>query len=718
MMKHRYIPGSLTVLAIIWLFASALPALTQISNPSAFQSDLPVLPQSFFPKADLMKIGVFYYPEQWPHGQWERDLNNIAGFGFEFTHFAEFSWALLEPSEGNFDFAWLDEAIDLAAKAGLKVILCTPSLCPPAWMGEKYPEVYLVGADGRRREHGIRANASLTNPTYLALTDRIVKAMGERYGNDPRIWGWQLDNEPLANPDYSPSARLAFQQWLKNKYSTIHHLNEAWVGSFWSTRYDSFEQVLIPNAAMNEEDKLSPHALLDFQRFTAEVTAGFLNRQADILRQHILPIQWITTNYINASTASDPRMSDHLDFPTFTMYPVSGRNELGGNNFGTGIPYRIYEACDYYRPITGVTGLMELQPGQVNWAAVNPQLLPGTVHMWIMQAFGGGCSFLCTYRYRHPLRGSEMYHEGIVGTDGVTLSQGGNEFVQAIQEMKLLRTAYDPAAIMPAYIAKRKTALLWSHEVMWDLDIQKQTTLWNTWKHRNNYTAAIKSAGAPLDFISENDDFAAYPFLIAPAYQLVDSMLVQKWKTYAENGGHLVLTCRTGQKDKNGHFFEAGWADPIRSLIGADIDFFDMLIPEVTGTITAGGMNFSWNAWGEVLSPHQQTEVIATYADQYYAGKAAAITRRLGRGSVTFIGVASHDGQLERLLVRKVYERAGVVIEDLPKGVYTEWRDGFFVTVNYSDNPFLVPVTTGAEILSGENPLQPAQAIVWQEKLK
>jgi len=670
--------------------------------------------RSFFPKADLMKIGVFYYPEQWPHDQWARDLNNMARFGFEFTHFAEFSWALLEPAEGTFEFAWLDEAIDLASKAGLKVILCTPSLCPPAWMGEKYPEVYLVGADGRRREHGIRANASLTNPTYIELTDKIVNAMGQYYGKDTRIWGWQVDNEPLANPDYSPSARAAFQQWLKKKYSTIDNLNTAWVGSFWSTRYDSFEQVLIPNAAMNDEDKLSPHALLDFQRFTAEVTAGFLNRQADILRKHILPEQWITTNYINASTASDPRMSDHLDFPSFTMYPVSGRNVLGGNNFRTGIPYRIYEACDYHRPISGVTGLMELQPGQVNWAAVNPQLLPGTVHMWIMQAFGGGCSFLCTYRYRHPLRGSEMYHEGIVGTDGVTLSQGGSEFVQAIKEMKLLRAAYDSAAIIPGYIAKRKTALLWSHEVMWDLDIQKQTVLWNTWRHRNNYSAAVKSAGAPLDFISEKDDFSTYPFLIAPAYQLVDSVLVQKWRTYAENGGNLILTCRTGQKDKIGHFFEAGWAAPIRSLIGADIKFFDMLIPEITGTVSAGGMNFQWNTWGEVLSPLGGTEVLATYTDQYYAGKAAATTRRMGRGTVTFIGVATEDGMLERQLVRRVYEQAGVKIEDFPGGIYMEWRDGFFVAVNYSDNPIRIPVNTGAEILVGKNPLQPAQALIWK----
>ena len=435
---------------IIWVFI-LYGGVFSVNAQDSGNNDIKPLPDKTlnivpFPKADLMKIGVFYYPEQWPENQWERDLNNIAKLGFEFTHLAEFSWTYIEPEEGRFDFRWLDKAVDLAHKAGLKIIMCTPTLCPPAWMGKKYPEIYLVGSDGRRREHGIRANTSLSNPVYRDFTEKIVNAFAEHYGRDQRIWGWQVDNEPLAVADYSTSALEAFRIWLKKRYITIDKLNSVWAGSFWSTRYTDFNQIGIPNEAMNNEDKLSPHAILDFQRFTSDVTADFLNRQADIIRSKSLPGQWITTNYINAITSADPRKSDHLDFPTFTMYPVSGRNELGGNNFRTGIPYRIYEACDYFRSVNGITGLMELQPGQVNWGSINPQLLPGTVNMWIMQAFGGGCSFLCTYRYRHPLRGSEMYHEGIVGTDGTTLTQGGTEFVRSISEIKLLRQLYKEGA--------------------------------------------------------------------------------------------------------------------------------------------------------------------------------------------------------------------------------------------------------------------------------
>src|SRR5579859_1115428 len=217
-----------------------------------------------------MSFGVFYYPEQWPREQWQRDMNGMAKLGFSFTHMAEFSWTYLEPEEGRFDFKWLDDAIDLANKAGLRVILGTPSGAPPAWMGEHYPEVYRVDEHGQRHEHGIRAEVSLSNAKYEAFVARLVTAMAQHYGHDKRVWGWQIDNEPSSFADYSDSARAAFQQWLRKKYGSIDAMNAAWGGSFWSTRYTSFDQVLLPNATLAAEDKLSPHALVDLARFQAD----------------------------------------------------------------------------------------------------------------------------------------------------------------------------------------------------------------------------------------------------------------------------------------------------------------------------------------------------------------------------------------------------------------------------------------------------------------
>jgi len=708
-MKHNRVLRTANSVLVLTGFAIFLASMA--ARPRSAQDA-----QRFFPKADLMKIGVYYYPEHWPEQQWERDFKTMAGLGFEFTHFAEFAWAFLEPADGRYDFAWLDRAIDLAAKHGLKVILCTPTPCPPAWLGEKYPEIYLVGADGRRREHGTRANGSLANEVFVAYTKKIVTELARRYGRDERVWGWQLDNEPEAPADYSPAARLKFQRWLKAKYGTVESLNAAWGGNFWSFRYNSFGQVLIPNPAVFGGDELSPHAVLDFRRFTADTQAEFLHLQRDILRQHIRPEQWITTNYINVTSSADPRRTDRLDFIAFTMYPVRGENGLGPDGFRLGSPYRLTSALDYYRPIKGVTGIMELQPGQVNWAATNPQPMPGAVRMWLWHTFAGGASFACTYRFRQPLFGSELYHTCIVGPDGVTPSPGGLEFAQVIREMKTLRAIYDPKDALPAKLLARKTAILWSHENLWDIENHKQTALWDTWAHRFKYQVAAKAAGAPVDYIAETDDFSTYPFLIAPAYQLIDRPLVDRWRAYVENGGHLVLTCRTGQKDKHGQLWEDKWAGPIASLIGAEVEFFDVLLADGKGTVKMGDAAYNWNVWADVLKPAQGTEVLATYGDHFYAGKAAVTTRRLGRGTVTYMGVDTKDGRLEKRGLAEVYRRAGVAVEDYPPGVYVEWRDGFFVAVNYSSEPARIPVPANGNVLIGRNPLRPADVLIWKEE--
>lgn len=662
-----------------------------------------------------MSFGVYYYPEQWPQSQWQRDFDGMAKLGFGFTHMAEFSWTYLEPQEGRYDFSWLDHAIDLASKAGLRVILGTPSAAPPSWMGERYPQIYRVDDRGQRHQHGIRAEVSLSNPTYAAFVARIVTAMAQHYGHDPRVWGWQVDNEPGTFPDFSESARAAFQRWLQQKYGTIEAMNAAWAGSFWSTRYGSFKEVLLPNATLAGEDKLSPHALLDLARFQADTTGQFLDAQAAIIKRYARPGQWVTTDYTNVSTATDPRRAHGLDFPTFTLYPVQGSNILGGDSYAIGKPANLMEAASYFRSINGTFGVMELQPGQVNWGEINPQPMPGAVGMWMWHAFASDASLLSTYRYRHPLRGSEMYHEGIVGTDGVTLSRTGREFVDTMHEIKTLETQLDPKAPLPRPLAARYTAYLWSQDVFWDLEIQPQTSLWNSWAYRNGYTMAVKSTGAPMDFIGEDDDFSRYPFLIAPAYQMVSKALAAKWRRYVEQGGHLILTSRTGQKNELGQFHEGPWYAPILDLIGDDVEGFDMLPPSADGKVAANGKTYAWHRWADILSPRPGTEVLATYANHYYAGKAAATTRRLGKGTVTMIGVSTDDGTLERQIVRSVYQRAGVPIEDLPAGVYLDWRGGFYFMVNYNPQPFSPTLPAAARIVRGQTPLAPAHTLIWKD---
>jgi beta-galactosidase len=268
---------------------------------------------------------------------------------------------------------------------------------------------------------------------------------------------------------------------------------------------------------------------------------------------------------------------------------------------------------------------------------------------------------------------------------------------------------------MPAAYAARRAAILYSIDSRWDVENHKQNIRWDTIEHLLRYYRGLKELGCPVDVITEDKDFSAYPFLVVPADQLLDAALVERWRDYAANGGHLVITCRTGQKDRRGHLWEGPWAAPILDLIGAKIKFYDTLPAPVVGKVESDGRTHDWFSWGEVLAPDDGTAVLARYADQYYAGGAAAVTRALGRGTVTYVGVDTQDGALEAHLLRGVFERAGVAVEDFAPDFLVDWRDGFWVATNFTEKTQSAPIPRGIAPLIGGAGVPTAGVTVWQE---
>ena len=480
--------------------------------------------------------------------------------------------------------------------------------------------------------------------------------------------------------------------------------------------YQNFDQIDPPNARELPADP-NPHALLDFERWFADEAAEYLRFQAAILRRYT-KIQWITTNYMSMFSAVDPvRSASDLDAFTWTHYPVHGNENEGPLGFRLGNPHEQGFMHSFMRSMTGLSGLMELQPGQVNWGQINPWPLPGAIRMWIWKAFGAGANLVCTYRYRQPLYGSELYHKGIVETDGVSLSPGGAEYSQAAREIADLRSKRTASAAMPLDLAARRTAVLVDYESRWDIDNHRQTTLWHTTGHWFRYVRALNSMMAPVEVGTRRHNFGQYPFLIVPAMQLMDESFVARLREYVQSGGNLVLTARTAQKDRRGQLWEGPWAKPILDLIGASISQYDVLLPNVRGHVRIAGseMNYGWNAWAESLVPRSGTSVLAKHVDQLFAEKAAAVTRNLGRGSVTYIGVDTIDGEFERMLLQRVYASAVVKTANLAPGFTVDWRDGFFVATNFSSTPQKIPASSSARLLVGIRDVVPGGVAVWVE---
>ena len=667
--------------------------------------------QSWFEEKDLTLTGVYYYPEHWDESQWERDFRKMRELGFEFTHFAEFAWAQLEPEEGVYDFAWLDRAVALAAKYDLKVIMCTSTATPPVWLSRKYPEILLKDEQGITLDHGARQHASFSSPLYRKLAFRMIEKLAEHYGNDARIVGWQLDNEPAVQFDYNPKAEQGFRDFLREQYDDdIAALNAAWGTAFWSEVYRSFDEITLPKRA---QMFMNHHQILDYRRFAAKQTNDFLNEQCLLIKRYAKN-QWVTTNYIPNYEEGHIGGSPALDFQSYTRYMVYGDNEgIGRRGYRVGNPLRIAMANDFFRPIQGTYGVMELQPGQVNWGAINPQPYPGAVRLWLWSVFAGGSDFICTYRYRQPLYGTEQYHYGIVGTDGVTVTPGGEEYAQFMQEIKSLRGRVAEREKKPADYLARRTAILFNHENSWSIERQPQNRTWNTLGHIEKYYRTLKSFGAPVDFITEKQDLTPYPVVIVPAYQLADKELVERWTAYAKQGGNLVITCRTAQKDRFGRLPEAPFGSMIFDLTGNEMEFYDLLLPDEPGVVKMGDNHYRWNTWGEILRPAKGTQVWATFEEEFYAGKPAVTTRRLGRGTVTYVGVDSTDGALEKAVLKRLYDVLHIPVLDLPYGVTMEYRNGMGIVLNYGDKPYRFELPEGAKVLLGEEEIPTAGVLVF-----
>ena len=255
---------------------------------------------SWFPPGQLMTIGVYYYPEAWPESQWERDIANIKKLGFEYIHMSEFAWAFMEPEEGRYDFTWLDKSVALAQKYGLKVILCTPTATPPAWLSRNHPEILMVRGDGTRMNHGSREQADWSSPVYRKYAENIISKMAERYGLNPTVWGWQLDNELShygAGMSYAPAAQSSFRAWLREKYGTVSKLNEDWGNAFWSQMYNELRPGADAESSTNwwrERTRTRCSTCIDGLRGEASDYSAI---SSSVLRQHVKN-QWITTNFM------------------------------------------------------------------------------------------------------------------------------------------------------------------------------------------------------------------------------------------------------------------------------------------------------------------------------------------------------------------------------------------------------------------------------------
>jgi beta-galactosidase len=597
-------------------------------------------------------LGAAWYPEQWPEQRWDADLSLMEQAHMNVVRVGEFAWSTMEPSEGHFDFAWLDRAIALAAKHHIAIVLGTPTAAPPAWLTSKYLETLRVDEDGRRAEHGNRQHFSFTDPTYRKFVARIALEMAKRYGHNPSVLGWQIDNE-LAAPSFDDSAKRAFHQWLQHRYGAIAELNRRWATAYWSQTYDTFDQ--IPVHSRNE----NPALLLDWKRFVTDTWISYLQTQIDAIRPNAEARQFITTNTMHWNNGFDHYLlHKNLDIAAWDDYFPDGQLDPILNAAEHDL-VRGYKQKNFW--------LMETQPAFVNWGAVNAALPPGVTREMAWQAIGHGADAVLYWQWRSALNGQEQYHGSVLGPDGLP-----NPIYSEIQRFgsELDRASSALANTTP----NAEVAILQSYESHWAIDFQKHTQKFDYVTQITVFYQAIQPTAQAIDIVSPLCDLNRYKIVFAPALNIISQPIAKNLLAWVQQGGHLVLGPRSGMKDEDNALPTSRQPGPLSEALGAHVEQYyalDKPTP-VTGPSDSGEATI----WAEALTPSApDTRVLLTYAvsptvNQWLAGKPAAIMHTYGKGAITYIG-ATLDQKLLRSTVASMLHEAGIqpILPGLPEGV-------------------------------------------------
>ncbi|MGW3018677.1 beta-galactosidase [Streptomyces longwoodensis] len=583
-----------------------------------------------------MHFGTSWYPEQWPEERWSEDLRLMRESGMTVVRLGDFAWSRLEPEEGRFALDWLARAVDLASEHGLSCVLATPTAGPPVWLTERFPEVLLTGSDGRRAQHGNRAHASPTSSRYRMLCARIAEQLARRFGPHPAVIGWQIDNElNMVSYDDEETGRL-FAAWLRRRYGTVAELNRRWGTVFWSQEYTDFAQVPVPVGVHH------PSLQLAWRRFLTDAFRDFLGGQAEAVRKHARPGQFISHNvmtaqddYDLAAFAADLDVvgydfySGHLDFP-----------DLGGHHdLVRGLKRRPY-------------WLMEAQPGAACWSGVNNALDRGEARRIAWSAVGHGADAVLYWQWRGSLGGQEQYHGTLLGPDGRPRPFHA-EAVQVGRELAAAAPYLDDSAPAP------EVALLQGHEDRWAIEGQRHHRDFDVTEYWMSLYRPLRRRGVDVDVVPPGTPLEDYRLVLAPGLHLLDEERAGQLTAWVRGGGRLLLGVRTGMKDTENVLLPARQPGPLAAFGVTVAEYYalDRPVPLTGRLLTAGsaahgpgadggaGAGAGASVWAEWLEVDEAAEaagaeVLLRYgpSNGWLDGRPAVVTVPHGLGSVTYCG--------------------------------------------------------------------------------
>ncbi|WP_445663725.1 beta-galactosidase [Enterobacter soli] len=579
-------------------------------------------------KVAALLHGADYNPEQWENypGIIEKDIAMMKQAKCNVMSVGIFSWAKLEPREGEYDFAWLDSIIEKLYAAGIHIFLATPTGARPAWMSQKYPEVLRVGRNRVPALHGGRHNHCMTSPVYRDKTLKINSLLAERYSQHPAVLGWHISNE-YGGECHCNLCQERFRDWLKAHYKTLDALNHAWWSTFWSHTYTDWSQIESPSP----QGEVSIHGLnLDWRRFnTAQVT--------DFCRHEVAPLKAanaelpVTTNFMEYFYDYDYwQLAEAIDFISWDSYPMWHREK-------DETQLACYTAMyhDMMRSLKGGKPfvLMESTPSTTNWQPTSKLKKPGMHILSSMQAVAHGADAVQYFQWRKSRGSVEKFHGAIIDHVGHLDTRVGREVTRLGEMLERL----------PDVVGCRteaRVAIIFDQQNRWALDDAEgpRNKGMEYEKTVNEHYRPFWEQGIAVDIIDADGDLSPYALVIAPMLYMVREGFAERAEAFVAAGGHLVTTYWSGVVNETDLCHLGGFPGPLRKLVGIwaeEIDCLDdgerNLVQGLAGN--ASGLQGPYQVRHLCELIHAESaQVLATYRDDFYAGRPAVTVNRFGKG--------------------------------------------------------------------------------------
>jgi beta-galactosidase len=642
-----------------------------------------------------LAYGGDYNPEQWPESVWQDDVRLMREAGVTMVSVGIFSWALLEPSPGTYDFGWLDRLLDLLHDNGIRVDLGTPTVVPPAWFYRAHADALPVTADGVRYEFGSRGAICHSNADYRAAAANITTRLAERYADHPALALWHVHNEygvPVS-ACYCDSCAAHFRRWLETTYGTVDAVNEAWGTAFWGQRYADLDQINPPRTAPTVGN---PGQALDYKRFADATMRENFRMERDILHR-LAPGIPVTTNFMTALSQCDSvdywAWGREVDLVTNDHYLITDGRRTHVN---------LAMAADLTRSVAGGAPwlLLEHSTSGINWQPRNPAKSPGQMARNSLAHVARGSEGAMFFQWRQSRRGAEKFHSAMVPHGGTG--------TRVWREVVELGASLDSLSTIRGTRTSADVAVLWDWHSWWAQNLQWRPSEDHDPRERaDTFYEALYDRHLTVDFAHPEADLSAYPLVVVPALYLMTEAAGNNVRRYVENGGTLVVSYFSGIVDEHDAVHEGGYPGALRDVLGLTVEEFSPLLQGQSVRITGpDGSELTGDVWTEFVVP-QGAETVWTYADGPTAGHPAVTRHRLGEGTAWYVSTRLDARGLEALLDRPVADAGAGTRADLPRDVEVVHRVGemgtYVFAINHTASDVKVPLEAdGTELLTGE----------------